>query len=68
MEDKKCFTERLSALIDVKSIVTLLLATVFCYLAITKTITGQEFLTVFTVVMSFYFGTQHAKKEIEEKE
>ena len=68
MENKKCFTERLAALVDVKSIVTLMLAIVFCYLAISNIITGQEFLTIFTVIISFYFGTQYAKKEIEEKE
>lgn len=54
--------ERLSKLIDVKSIVTLVLVAVFAYLALTGTVTGQEFLTVFTVVISFYFGTQYEKK------
>lgn len=68
MEDKKRFTERLAALVDVKSIVTLMLAIVFCYLAISNIITGQEFLTIFTVIISFYFGTQHAKKEAEIEE
>ncbi len=53
--------ERLSKLIDVKSIVTLVLTAVFAYLAISKIITGQEFLTVFTVVIAFYFGTQTQK-------
>ena len=53
--------ERLSKLIDVKSIVTLVLTGVFSYLAIIKIITGQEFLTVFTVIIAFYFGTQAQK-------
>lgn len=53
--------ERLGKLLTVKSIVTLVLVAVFAYLAITGDITGQEFLTVFTVVISFYFGTQHQK-------
>ena len=53
--------ERLSKLIDVKSIVTLVLTGVFSYLAISRVITGQEFLTVFTVVIAFYFGTQAQK-------
>lgn len=57
--------DKLAKLIDVKSILTLLLAGVFAYLSINGTVTGQEFLTVFTVIVSFYFGTQKAKKEGE---
>lgn len=53
--------EKLAKLIDVKSIVTLLLTIVFCVLSITSSV-GQEFMTIFTVVISFYFGTQTAKK------
>ena len=55
--------EKLAKLINVKSIVTLLLTLVFAYLAIDKTITGQEFLTIFTVIISFYFGTQSNKND-----
>lgn len=55
--------ERLDKLLTVKSLVTLLLTTVFAVLSIRGTISGQEFLTIFTVVISFYFGTQNAKKE-----
>ena len=54
--------EKLSKLIDVKSIVTITLTVVFSYLALTHVITGQEFLTIFTVIISFYFGTQVQKK------
>ena len=54
--------EKLAKLIDVKSIVTLVMTVVFSYLAITKVITGQEFLTIFTVIISFYFGTQYQKQ------
>lgn len=54
--------ERVSKLLTVKSLVTLVLVAVFAYLALTGAVTGQEFLTVFTVVISFYFGTQHEKK------
>ena len=55
-------SERLSKLLTVKSIVTLVLTAVFSYLAITGRISGQEFLTIFTVVIGFYFGTQYEKK------
>lgn len=54
--------ERLTALLRVKSIVTLLLTIIFCELAYEGLITGEQFMTVFTTVIAFYFGTQ-AKKE-----
>ena len=54
--------ERLAKLIDVKSILTLLIAVVFAILARTERISGQEFMTIFTVIIGFYFGTQSAKK------
>lgn len=53
---------RLEKLLTVKSVVTLTLTGVFSYLSIRGTISGQEFLTIFTVIVSFYFGTQYEKK------
>lgn len=53
--------QKIAKLINVKSIVTLLLSAVFAYLAIARLISGQEFLTVFSVVIAFYFGTQAQK-------
>lgn len=58
--------EKLAKLLNVKSIVTLVLTLVFAYLSIARIITGQEFLTVFTVVISFYFGTQTEKNQSTE--
>lgn len=55
--------DKLAKLIDVKSIVTLALTGVFSYLAIIGTISSKEFLTIFSVVIAFYFGTQYGKKE-----
>lgn len=55
-------TERLTKLLTVKSIVTIALTIVFCILSATGVITGEQFLTVFTVVISFYFGTQAERK------
>jgi hypothetical protein len=40
---------------------------VFAYLCIARIISGQDFLTVFTVVIAFYFGTQAEKKTTELK-
>ena len=54
--------ERVSKLLTIKSIVTLVLTAVFAALALMGRVT-QDFLTVYTVVIAFYFGTQSAKKE-----
>ena len=48
-------------LLTVKSLVTVLLTVVFSYLAIVGRITGEQFLTIFSVVIAFYFGTQYQK-------
>jgi hypothetical protein len=52
---------RIAKLISVKSIVTILLAVIFAVLSVRGNISGNEFLTVFSVVIAFYFGTQTAK-------
>lgn len=48
-------------LLTVKSIVTLVLTGVFSYLAITGKVGSDQFMTVFTVIIGFYFGTQKLK-------
>ena len=52
---------RLDKLLSIKSLVTLAMTAVFCTLALRQSISGQEFLTVFTTVIAFYFGTQTLK-------
>ena len=54
---------KFAKLIDVKSIVTLVMTAVFAGLAAKGTVTSDQFLTVFTTVIAFYFGTQHAKNK-----
>ena len=53
--------DKIAKLIDVKSIVTLILTGVFAYLAIIAKITADNYMTIFTVIIAFYFGTQSAK-------
>lgn len=55
-------TERIAKLIDVKSLSTLTMVGVFAFLSITGEVSSEQFLTIFTVVVSFYFGTQVNKK------
>lgn len=56
-------SERIAKLVDVKSIVTLVLTTVFAVQSLRGMISPEQFLTVFTVIISFYFGTQYAKNK-----
>ena len=53
--------DRLSALLTIKSLVTLATTLVFGVLAAAGRLSAQEFLTVYTVIVSFYFGTQHER-------
>ena len=55
--------KRLANLLTVKSIVTIALTAVFSVLALRGTISGTEFLTIFTVVIGFYFGTQRVSED-----
>ncbi len=52
--------KRLARLLSVKSLVTLLLTVVFAVLALTGRI-AQDFMTVYAVIIAFYFGTQSQK-------
>ena len=62
-EDIMDLKKRFANLLTVKSIVTVTLTAVFSVLALRGTISGTEFLTIFTVVIGFYFGTQRAKED-----
>ena len=55
--------EKLAKLIDVKSIMTLLLTAVFCVLALLGAVSAEQFVTIFTVIVGFYFGTQTTKRD-----
>ena len=54
--------KRLANLLSVKSIVTLVLTGVFAFLAIINQI-SQDFMTVYAVIIAFYFGTQSQKMQ-----
>lgn len=56
--------KRLTALLSVKSVVTLVLTGVFAYLAVTGNV-SQDFMTVYAVVIAFYFGSQAEKAKQE---
>jgi hypothetical protein len=52
---------RLTKLIDVKTIVTFTLTATFTYLSVRGKIEPQIFMTIYTMVIGFYFGIQHEK-------
>lgn len=54
---KELFAKRISNLLSVKSIVTIACTVVFAYQAVTNSI-SQDFMTIYTVIIAFYFGTQ----------
>lgn len=54
--------KRLGNLQSVKSIVTLVLTGVFAYMAIVGKI-SQDFMTIYAVIIAFYFGTQSQKTQ-----
>ena len=60
--------EKLAKLINVKSLVTLALTVVFCVLAATGAISSTAFLSIFTTVVSFYFGTQVEKRNNQDSD
>ena len=62
IESAAKLADNIAALLKVKTIVTLSLTWVFCRLAHSGVI-PTEFLTIYTMIVGFYFGTQSNKKE-----
>ena len=59
---KENFIKRAANLLSVKSLVTLVLTAVFAYQSVTGQI-SQDFMTIYAVVIAFYFGTQSQKSQ-----
>ena len=56
------FLEKLVDLLKVKTIVTLVVITVFGILSLRGDIQPDNVMIIISMVVSFYFGTQHEKK------
>ena len=56
-------TEALANLVKVKTIVTLVVITVFAVLAFKGVINSESVMYIVTTVIAFYFGTQHEQKK-----
>ena len=51
------FKDRLAKLIDVKTLVTFALTAAFVYLSVIEKIQPEIFMTIYTMVIGFYFGS-----------
>lgn len=61
----KDFIKNLANLFKVKTIVTLVVIAVFAVLALNGSIQPDNVMIIISMVVSFYFGTQHEKAEIK---
>lgn len=52
--------KRIGNLLSVKSLVTLVLTVVFAVMTVRQAI-SQDFMTIYAVIIAFYFGTQSQK-------
>ena len=59
--------EKFAKLIDVKSLVTMFLTLIFGIQTLKGSVTADQFLTVFTTIIAFYFGTQYEKTKSEKE-
>lgn len=57
--------EKLAKLFNVKSIVTIVVTGIFSYLSCIGKINAEQFMSIFTVIIAFYFGTQYSKNKTE---
>ena len=57
----KKFMENVANLVKVKTLVTLVVIVVFAVLALKGAISADNVMIVISMVVSFYFGTQHEK-------
>ena len=53
--------KKIAKLIDVKSIMSLAMTFVFCYLSLRQVLSPELFISIFSIVIGFYFGIQYSK-------
>lgn len=56
------FWKNLASLLKVKTIITLVVIAVLAVLSLNGSVEPDKFLTIATMVVAFYFGTQNEKK------
>ena len=63
----KLLLQNIANLFKVKTIVTLVVVAVFAVLALKGVISADNVMIIISMVVSFYFGTQHEKKAATEE-
>ena len=58
------FPCKLSSLIELQKIIALLVTIVFCVLAFNGAIQSNEFLTIFSLIIGYYFGASGTRQAI----
>ncbi|GAA0124783.1 hypothetical protein UT300019_06850 [Clostridium sp. CTA-19] len=58
--------EQLKNMLQIKKIRALLTTVVFCILALKGGISNNEFLTIFSMIIAFYFGQSSTRQAIKE--
>lgn len=59
--NKKTLVDRIVALLEVKSHITYVCLYLFAFLVMNGKIGSDQFMTIFGIVIAFYFGTQYGK-------
>lgn len=57
---------KITSLIEVKKIIALLVITVFCILSAREVVSTEQFTTVATLIVGFYFGSSGTRQAIKE--
>ena len=63
MSIKEYVVSHIVNLIKIKSVLTLALTATFVVMALRGDISAEQFITLFTMVVGFYFGSQTKKEE-----
>ncbi|KEI97450.1 hypothetical protein N494_14475 [Clostridium botulinum A2B7 92] len=58
--------EFLKKFLQIKKTIALLTTIVFCYLSVNGRLSSTEFLSVFTLIIGFYFGQSSARQAVKE--
>ncbi|WP_346962119.1 hypothetical protein [Clostridium sp.] len=58
--------EFLKQFLQIKKLIALLTTVVFCILALRNIISSTEFLSVFTMIVGFYFGSSTTRQATKE--
>lgn len=63
----KEIVHRIANILTIKSVVTLILTVAFFILSLRGTISSEVFISVYSIIIGFYFGTQKHKDDNNDK-